>query len=157
MGFFSDLGKKTTETTGKIAKETKLKIKINENKGKIEEIYEEIGKIVYESHIREEKLEIQGDLLQKCSKIDELAKEIEEARIEILKLNQKRICKKCAAEIEETALFCSKCGEKQEQEENTVKEDALEKLQAGEITPGKEKEAESVIEDIKEELNEENK
>ena len=29
MGFFSDLGKKTSETTGKIARETKLKFKIN--------------------------------------------------------------------------------------------------------------------------------
>ena len=27
MGFFSDLGRKTSETTGKIARETKLKIK----------------------------------------------------------------------------------------------------------------------------------
>ncbi len=50
MGFFSELGKKTTETTGKIAKETKLKLKMNENKGKINDIYEEIGKKVYEKH-----------------------------------------------------------------------------------------------------------
>ena len=56
MGFFSDLGKKTSETTSKIAKETKLKLKINENKGKIDDIYEEIGKKVYEKHIREEKV-----------------------------------------------------------------------------------------------------
>lgn len=44
MGFFSDLGKKTTETTNKIARETKLKMKVNENKGKITDIYEVIGK-----------------------------------------------------------------------------------------------------------------
>ena len=30
MGFFSDLSRKTSETTGKIARETKLKLK-NEN------------------------------------------------------------------------------------------------------------------------------
>lgn len=49
MGFFSDLSRKTSETTGKIARETKLKLKINENKGKITDMYEEIGKKVYEN------------------------------------------------------------------------------------------------------------
>lgn len=154
MGFFSDLSKKTTETTGKIARETKLKLKINENKGKIDDIYEEIGKKVYEKHIREEKIEIKDDLLEECSKIDELAKEIEDARLEILKLNQKKLCSKCSAEIESGAMFCPKCGEKQNVEEPTVKEEALEKLEAGEVEPGKEQEAESVKEDIKEEINE---
>ena len=44
MGFFNDLGKKTTETTSKIAREAKLKMKIKENKGKIKDLYENIGK-----------------------------------------------------------------------------------------------------------------
>ena len=156
MGFFSDLGKKATETTGKIAGETKLKLKINENKGKIEDIYEEIGKKVYEKHVREENIDIKADLAEECSKIDTLAKEIENARLEILRLNQKKLCSKCSAEIENGAMFCPKCGEKQNPEESTVKEEALEKLEAGEVTPGKEQEAESVIEDIKEEINENN-
>ena len=126
MGFFSDLGKKTTETTGKIAKETKLKLKINENKGKIDDIYTEIGKKVYEKHVREDSVCVKDDIKEECSKIDELSKEIEEARVEILKLNQKRLCSKCAAEIEKDALFCPKCGEKQEAED--VKEDLKEEI-----------------------------
>ena len=153
MGFFSDLGKKTTETTGKIARETKLKLKINENKGKINDMYEEIGKKVYEKHTREERIDISSDLAEECSKIDALAKEIEDARIEILKLNQKRLCSKCSAEIDKDALFCPKCGEKQEEITETKKEAALEKLENGEVEPGKEKEAEQVIEDLKEEEN----
>ena len=60
MGFFNDLGKKTTEATSKITKETKLKLKMNENKGKISDLYEEIGKKVYEKHIREENINIKG-------------------------------------------------------------------------------------------------
>ena len=114
MGFFSDLGKKATETTGKIAGETKLKLKINENKGKIEDIYEEIGKKVYEKHVREENINIKDELQEECSKIDELSKEIEVARKEILKLNNKRQCPKCYAEIQKEAAFCSKCGQKLE-------------------------------------------
>lgn len=153
MGFFSDLSKKTTETTGKIAKETKLKLKINENKGKIEDLYGEIGKKVYEKHIREENVDINVDLKEECTKVDILAKEIEDAKIEILKLNQKKLCSKCAAEIEDGAMFCPKCGEKQDIEEQTVKEEALEKIEEGTVEEGKEKEAEAVIEDLKEETN----
>lgn len=154
MGFFSDLGRKTSETTGKIARETKLKMKINENKGKITDIYEEIGKKVYEKHVREENIDIKADLEEECKKLDELSKEIEEARIEILKLNQKKLCSKCSAEIENGALFCPKCGEKQEQEP-TKKEEALEKLEEANIEPEKQEEAETVKEDLKEEVKEE--
>lgn len=154
MGFFSDLGRKTSETTGKIARETKLKMKINENKGKITDIYEEIGKKVYVKHVREENIDIKADLEEECKKLDELSKEIEEARIEILKLNQKKLCSKCSAEIENGALFCPKCGEKQEQEP-TKKEEALEKLEEANIEPEKKEEAEAVKEDLKEEVKEE--
>lgn len=153
MGFFSDFKQKTTETTGKIARETKLKMKINENKGKIEDIYEEIGKKVYEKHLREENIDIKTDLEAECVKLDELSKEIEEARIEILKLNQKKICSKCGSEIQKEAMFCPKCGEKQSEETN-VQEKTLEKLENSEIAPEKEQEAETVKQDLKEEINE---
>ena len=99
MGFFSDIGKKTTETTNKIARETKLKMKINENKGKISDIYEMIGKKVYEMHVREEKANMEDVLNDELTKLDELSKEIEEARIEILKLNQKKICSNCSLNV----------------------------------------------------------
>ena len=112
MGFFNDLGKKTSEATNKITKETKLKLKINENKNKITDIYEEIGKKVYEKHTREENISIKEELETECSKIDELSKEIEEARKEILKLNNKKQCSNCYAEVEKDAVYCSKCGQK---------------------------------------------
>lgn len=114
MGFFNEIGKKTSEATCKITKEAKLKIKINDNKNKISDIYEEIGKKVYEKHVREENISIKDELEEECSKIDELSKEIEVARKEILKLNNKRQCPKCYAEIDKEAAFCSKCGEKLE-------------------------------------------
>lgn len=114
MGFFNEIGKKTSEATSKITKETKLKLKINDNKNKIENLYEEIGKKVYEKHVREENISIKEELEEECSKIDELSKEIETARKEILRLNNKRQCPQCYAEIEKEAVFCSKCGQKLE-------------------------------------------
>lgn len=155
MGFFSDIGKKTSETTSKIARETKLKMKINENKGKINDIYKEIGEKVYSKHVREENLDIKTDLNEQCSKLDTLCKEIEEARLEILKLNQKKLCQNCSAEIESNAQFCPKCGQKQNKEESTVKEEALEKLENADVAPEKQEEVEAVKEDLKEDLKEE--
>ena len=62
MDFFDKLGKKASETykataekTGKIAKEAKLKMKMNENKSQIDELYKEIGRKVYEKHVIKEK------------------------------------------------------------------------------------------------------
>ena len=50
--------KYTTEKTSKLAKEVKLKTLINQDKEKISEIYEEIGKNVYQSHISKNDKEI---------------------------------------------------------------------------------------------------
>ena len=149
MGFFNDLGKKTSETTSKIARETKLKVKIAENKGKIRNIYEEIGKKIYESHIREEKIKINDLVSEECSNIDELSKEIEESRKEILDLNNKKLCKNCFAEIEKEAQFCSKCGVKQDNE-NTVLEKAEEKLEKANDSVDNKKEEKDVKKELKE-------
>lgn len=153
MGFFSDIGKKTSETTSKIAKETKLKMKINENKGKITDLYEVVGKKVYEQHIKGETENLASYVSDECSKLDALSKEIEDARLEILKLNQKKLCDNCSTEIEKGAQFCPKCGQKQNAEEPTVEEKTLEKLEDAEIAPEKEKEAEIVKEELQEKID----
>ena len=145
MGFFNELGKKTTEATNKITKETKLKFKINDNKNKISDIYEEIGKKVYEKHVREENFNIKEELLEQCKKIDELSKEIEEARKEILLLNKKRQCSKCYAEIDKESVFCSKCGEKLQTEENVEKE--AEVIEPEQVPGGKTGEVQGSIEE----------
>ena len=146
MGFFNDLGKKTSETTSKIARETKLKLKINENKGKISKIYEEIGKEVYEAYEKGAKSNDKA-IKEKCTQIDDLSSEIEEARKEILVLNHKKICSKCFAEIEEDAAFCSKCGEKQKE---TVFEKAEKKMKKTEVLPKNKDKKEAVKKELKE-------
>lgn len=138
MGFFNNLGKKTSEATNKITKETKLKLKINENKNKITDIYEEIGKKVYEKHTREENISIKEELEEECSKIDELSKEIEEARKEILKLNNKKQCSNCYAEVEKDAVYCSKCGQKLQTVEVVEPEQVPEEAKTTEVEENEE-------------------
>ena len=123
MDFFDKLGKKATKACKvtadkkeKFAKETKFKFRMGELKSKIEDIYEEIGRKVYEKHVKNEEISM-NDLLDDCKKIDEMSNEIEKIRKECLELKDKRQCSKCFKEIEKDMKFCPECGEKQEDED----------------------------------------
>ena len=133
MDFFDKLGKKASETykvtaekTSKIAKEAKLKMKMNENKSNIEDIYKEIGKKVYEKHVREEDIDIKKDLEEECTKIDVLSAEIETYLKQCLELKDLRQCKNCSSKIEKDAKFCPECGEKQNEEEPAKEVEVIE-------------------------------
>lgn len=178
MGFFDNLGKKasaaydaTAEKTGKIAKEAKLKMKINENKSDINDIYKEIGRKVYEKHVREENIDIKTELEEECTKIDVLSAEIETCLKSILELKEKKQCEKCHAEIDLDSTFCPKCGAKQPEvevkeaevvdaeksanTENDIKvetdvnaETVIEDLENAEIKPENEEEKRIVEEEV---------
>lgn len=116
--------KYTTKQTSKIAKEAKIKMQMNENKAKIEELYEEIGKKLYEHHIRDKDIDIdiEAVLEEYCIQIDELCDQIEDKRKELLTLKQKKQCPNCFCEIDLDYNYCPNCGDKQEemQEDNEV-------------------------------------
>lgn len=152
MRFFNKISRKTTEATNKIAREAKLKMKISDNKCKIKDLYEEIGKISYESHIREKGTNLYKKIKDNCLKIDKLSKEIEEYRKEILTLNHKKMCIKCYAEIGDEDLFCPKCGKKQTEEETTF-EKAEQKIETVEVPKEKKEEAKIVKEELEQKNN----
>lgn len=118
----SETYKFTTEKTGKIAKEAKIKMKINECKSKISDLYEDIGKIVYQKHVREEDINIKEDIEEYCVQIDSLSKTIEENRMDLLNLKDKKQCSNCFAEIEINSKFCPNCGSEQLVEEPEVQD-----------------------------------
>lgn len=129
MEFFDKLTKKATETykgaaekTGKIAKEAKLKMKINDNKSKINDLYQEIGKKVYQKHTANEDLCIKKDLEEECAKIDILSSEIDTYHKEILNLSDIKVCVKCKEPLDKNAKFCSKCGAEQPEVKEEVRE-----------------------------------
>lgn len=122
MDFLNKLGKKASEAckvtadkTGKLAKEAKLRMKMGELKSEINDIYEEIGKKVYENHVKEEKEDISNALEEQCTKIDCLSDEIDSILKQCLELKDKRQCPNCYAEIEKNVKFCPKCGVQQEE------------------------------------------
>ena len=133
MDFFDKLGKKASEAykvtadkTGKLAKEAKLKLKMNDLKSQVNDIYKDIGKKVYEKHTREEDIDIKKDLEEECTQIDVLSAEIEDILQECRDLKDKRQCQKCYKEIEKDAKFCPECGAKQEDVGETEEQEEVE-------------------------------
>ena len=160
MEFFDKLGKKASEAykvtadkTGKLAKEAKIRMKINEMKGQIKDIYVEIGKKVYEKHVREENIDIKKDLEEECTRIDVLTAEIEDRLNECLELRDKKKCQKCFKEIDKNMKFCPECGAKQN-DEPAKEVEVLEKLENADISEDKKEEAEQIKEDLKEKVEE---
>ena len=162
MEFFDKLTKKASEAykitadkTGKLAKETKLKLKISELKSEINEIYEEIGKKAYEKHTRKANGEkcakdLCKEIEEKCLKIDVLSDEIENLLKQCLELNDKKQCQKCFTEMDKKAKFCPHCGEKQEEivlepevvdeekEPEVVEDENIESAETSEVEENKE-------------------
>lgn len=128
MEFFDKLSKKASEAykitadkTGKLAKETKLKLKISELKSEINTIYTEIGKKAYEKHTLKNGKEnctenVCEEIKEKCLKIDMLSDEIDNLLKQCLELKDKKQCENCYAEIEKDVKFCPHCGTRQEEE-----------------------------------------
>lgn len=124
MEFFDKVKKKATETykvtaekTGKIAKETKLKLKISDLKSSVQDMYEVIGKKVYEKHeLGKKSVSFADDLSEEIKKIENLTSEIAKLNLECLDLQDKMRCPKCDSEIKKDSKFCPNCGEKIKEE-----------------------------------------
>ena len=122
--------KYTAEKADKIARETKLRMKMNENKSKIEHLYNEIGEAVYRRHISVNKENFDEEIENACKEIDEISKEVEQQYNEILNIKDRKQCPNCHEKIEREAKYCSNCGMEQnqetkenEEENNTENED----------------------------------
>ena len=135
MDLFDKLGKKasqtykyTAEKTSKLAKEAKIKMAMNENKSKVKELYEEIGKKMYEHHVNDKAIDIdiESVLEEYCIEIDELCDRIEDERKELLALKEKKQCPNCFEEIELQYYYCPNCGDKQENIEEDEEEEVEE-------------------------------
>ena len=151
MEFFEKLGKKATETfnsaaekTNKIASETKIKLKINDCKSKIKDLYQDIGKIVYQKFVLDGKLEVKEDIEEQLSKISELTNQIEEYEKQILDLSDMKQCVTCKNK------FCPECGT--EQPEIVVHE--VEVVDNDEDTVNPENDAEEVADEAEETVEE---
>mgnify|MGYP002530894581 CR=1 FL=1 len=158
MEFFDKLGKKASEAykmtadkTGKIAKETKIKFKIGELRTQVNDVYEEIGKKVYEKHVLEGEISIENEIEEYCTKLDVLSDEIDSLLKQCLELKDKKQCPKCYSEIEKEMKFCPNCGYKQI-EENVRETEILDDLEVSEVEEESETEDEIIKDYLQEDL-----
>lgn len=155
MEFLDMLGKKASEAykitadkTGKIAKETKMKLRIGELKNQVNGLYQKIGKEVYEKHVLKEKYENEEMLEELCTQIDVLSDEIDDLSNQCLELRDKKQCPKCFKEVNKEDNFCPSCGEKLEVVEEPAKEvETVEDSQNEEEIDNEEIQTNEIIED----------
>lgn len=157
MDFFEKLGKKATETfssagekANKLAGDTKLKLKINDCKSKINDLYEDIGKIVCQKYVLDGSLDIKEDIEEQLTKIKDYTNQIEQYEKERLELADMKQCDNCKNKIERSAKFCPECGAEQPEEpvqEVEVVEDESTEKNTEEVSEDTENEVEEVVEE----------
>ena len=150
MDFFSKLGKKASETyqvtkenVSNLTEELKIKGKINESKDKIEGLYLEIGKKVYQE-IKENRDVVREEIADKIEEITTLKEKIEKAELEILALKKLKKCINCGEAIDINDGFCSNCGKRQSIPQQKVEIQEEENIEAKEAEVVEVKDIENV-------------
>ena len=113
MAFWSDLGKKISDTTQSVVEKTKISTDtmrlnglISDEERNVQRIYAEIGRKYMELHGADGDPDFAG-LMQEYQ--TSKAK-MEEYRSQIRRNKHILICAGCGAEIPETVLYCTRCG-----------------------------------------------
>ncbi|MGE5613946.1 MAG: zinc-ribbon domain-containing protein [Bacillota bacterium] len=129
MAFFEDLGKKVGKAAQAAAKKsselveiTKLNANIGSETDKIQRLYNQIGKLVYEKYA--ETGEADENVMTACVEIAEHEKNIKELKKKIAEIKGLKQCVNCGAEMENSQVFCSKCGARNELPAPAVSEPA---------------------------------
>lgn len=115
----------TTEKADKFARETKLRMKMNENKAKIERLYNEIGEAVYRRHISVDKENFDEEINGACEAIDRISKEIEQQNNELLSIKDRKQCPNCNEKIDKEYKYCPNCGMEQSKETENNKDENI--------------------------------
>lgn len=119
MAFLENLGKKVGEAaqaaakkSGELVEVTKLNVNINTEEDKIQKLYSQIGKSIYErfsaSGIAED------DIKEACEAIVVHEQNVKALKDKIAEVKGTKQCVGCGNEMEKTQIFCSKCGAKNE-------------------------------------------
>lgn len=97
-------GKKAAD----VVASTKLNLKIFDLNAEIDQIYKEIGKMVYDIHLGVE--EDEEELNHRLDLIDEKIASVESLREKIKDIKAEPVCPSCGRACKKTDTFCSGCG-----------------------------------------------
>jgi len=126
MALFEQLGKKITDASYGVVKQTRnltdttrLNAKISENKKKMSQLLFEMGNDYYKKHRKDQDCEEQEYIDQ----LNALFHEILKYQKEIEEIKTSKTCKVCGSRIAEGAAFCMSCGTKVGADEVEASED----------------------------------
>ena len=115
MGFFEEMtgklsaaGQEAYKAAKDLAGVGKLNLKLAEESGKLDEMYEMLGRTVYDA----KKNGRDDDLTQAFEEITAQEDAIRALREEIAKKRNKKICPTCGANCDEKFPYCPHCGTK---------------------------------------------
>lgn len=122
MGILDNISKsaksfaeKAVKKTGEVAESAKLTICLKSEEVKLDELYEDLGRLTYE---KADEVVITAQILE----IDEQKLIIAQIKAEIAANNGKASCSSCGKDIPSEAAFCSYCGKQQAQKKNIAAE-----------------------------------
>jgi hypothetical protein len=99
-------GKDVAKKAKDLAEIASLRTQITIQENSVNRVFQELGKMYYEQH----KAGTGDDIAEKCTQIDTAVAEIERLKQAVMTLKGIRKCPICGAEVDEAALYCSKCG-----------------------------------------------
>ena len=115
MAFLENLGKRVGEAaqaaakkSGELVEVTKLNVNINSEEDKIQKLYSQIGKTIFEKYSASGFVE--DDAKEACEAIVVHEQNIKALRDKISEVRGTKQCIGCGAEMEKNQIFCSKCG-----------------------------------------------
>lgn len=113
MGFFDDFGKKISDASqGAIAKTkdfadvAKLNSNISDEERRINNAYQQIGKLYFEMHLED----FEDCFKDHFAAINESLGKIKDYRQQITNIKGVVKCPNCGAEVPKDSAFCSSCG-----------------------------------------------
>lgn len=119
MAFLDNMGKKLGEAaqaaakkSGELVEVTKLNVNINTEEDKIQKLFAQIGKKIYDKYTASGSID--EEAVEDCETIKVHEQNIKNLRSKILEIKNLKICTGCGAELERDQIFCSKCGARNE-------------------------------------------
>jgi len=127
MSIWDDIGKKVSQGTkilsqksSEVFEVTKVKLDIAAEKDRINKLYEEIGKAVYENYKAGNPKS--PDVTDKCQLIDEIEYKIKKLNQKTVHLKGGSICRDCGEIVNATQQYCHHCGRKLERTSRVVED-----------------------------------
>lgn len=119
MAFLENLGKSiggaaqaAARKSGELVEITKLNVNINSEEDKIQKLYSQIGKTIFEKYTATG--EAADDIKEACEAITVHEQNIKGLKDKISEVKGTKQCVGCGTEMEKAQIFCSKCGARNE-------------------------------------------